>query len=149
VSRLLSKLPSRSLLAKVSGLRDESSDAAKLGRAADVMKGHGVFVGEKREGERKKETNKEKERERVSEKQGVRGWRSSNRSLTLLEYIKVAVSGDDTAHPGALQRPLSRGVADRIKRQDNSSTLCFLREDCCGGSTFTQAILPCPWERQF
>lgn len=51
--RLLSKLPSRSLSVEVSGFEDESSDAAKLGRAADVMKGHEVFV-EREERERKK-----------------------------------------------------------------------------------------------
>lgn len=42
----------RSLSAEVSGFGDESSCAAKLGRPADVMKGHGVFVGGKRERER-------------------------------------------------------------------------------------------------
>lgn len=117
--RLLPKLPSHSLSAKVSGFGDESSDAAKLGRAADVMKGHGIFVGkrEKLGGGRWK---RKRERER--------GWRSSNRSLTLLEYIKVTISGDDTARPRALQRPLFRGVADRIKRRDNSPTSCFLRD---------------------
>jgi len=108
---------------------------------ADVMKGHRSLC-------RRKERERERERERET-----RGWWSSNPSLTLLEYIKVAVSGDDTAHPRALQRPLSRGVADRIKRRDNNPIPYFLpatgRLLRRSSHTFALAILSCPWEQQF
>jgi len=99
--------PGRSL-----GFEDESSDAAKLGRAADVMKGHGSPVGglAARSGA-----------------QTVVGDRSSDQSSTLFEYIKVAVSDDDTARPRALQHSLSHGVAEQIKRRDNGPVLSAVK----------------------
>ncbi|EFN67690.1 hypothetical protein EAG_03253 [Camponotus floridanus] len=89
VFRLLSKLPSRKP-SRSSRSEDESSGAAKLGQATDVMKGHADSC------------------RRLALYKSRVVWRSSDQSLTLFEYIKVAVSGDDTARPRALQRPLSR-----------------------------------------
>lgn len=89
VFRLLSKLPSRKP-SRSSRSEDESSGAAKLGQATDVMKGHADSC------------------RRLALYKSRVVWRSSDQSLTLFEYIKVAISGDDTARPRALQRPLSR-----------------------------------------